>query len=140
MNNISQSNTETVLQLYNTMVHVVLINLVCQLCTQIDIDIFPFPGEEFEDTKGAIRICRSKKDKQHHVAIRKRRKKGQTTIYKTIKHTTKDRVTRTTRVRCSCSVDVFIFLTPLACFFFIPLCFSLWVLCCTYCQFYCCVS
>ena len=51
------------------------------------------------------------------MAIRKRRKKGQTTIYKTIKHTTKDRVTRTTRVRCSCSVDVFIFLTPLACFF-----------------------
>jgi hypothetical protein len=54
------------------------------------------------------------------MAIRKRRKKGQTKIYKTIKHKTKDRVTRTTRVRCSCSVDVFIFLTPLACFFFHP--------------------
>jgi adenylate cyclase class IV len=39
------------------------------------MDIFPFPEGEFEDTKGAIRIRLSKKGRQHHVAIRKRRKK-----------------------------------------------------------------
>jgi len=50
------------------------------------MDIFPFPGKEFEDTKEAIRIRRSK-DRQHHGHKKKKKKqKGQTTIYKTIKH------------------------------------------------------
>jgi hypothetical protein len=35
--------------------------------------------EEFEDTKGAIRIRLSKKNKQHNG----QKEKGQTTIYKT---------------------------------------------------------
>ena len=48
--------------------------------------------EEFEDTKGVLRICKSKKNKQHNG--QNKRTKGQTTIYKTyIK--TKERVTRT---------------------------------------------
>jgi hypothetical protein len=38
--------------------------------------------EEFEDTKGVIRIRKSKKDKQHN--DKKKRTKGQTTIYKTL--------------------------------------------------------
>ena len=37
--------------------------------------------EEFEDTKGVIRIRKSKKDSQHN--DQKKRTKGQTTIYKT---------------------------------------------------------
>jgi len=38
--------------------------------------------EKFEDTKGVIRIRKSKKDRQHN--DQKKRTKGQTTIYKTI--------------------------------------------------------
>ena len=51
--------------------------------------------EEFEDTKGVIRIRKSK-DRQHNG--QKKRKKGQTTIYndlQNITQKTKDRVTRT---------------------------------------------
>ena len=47
-----------------------------------------FHEEEFEDTKGVIRIRISKKNRQHN--CQKKSTKGQTTIYKT-----KDRVTRT---------------------------------------------
>ena len=36
--------------------------------------------DEFEDTKGVIRIRKSKKDRQH----KHQKKKGQTTIYKAI--------------------------------------------------------
>ena len=36
--------------------------------------------DEFEDTKGVIRIRKSKKDRQH----KRQKKKGQTTIYKAI--------------------------------------------------------
>jgi hypothetical protein len=46
-------------------------------------------GKEFEDTKGVIRIRISKKNRQ------RKSTKGQTTIYKTYTHKTKDRVTRT---------------------------------------------
>jgi len=35
--------------------------------------------EEFEDTKGVIRICKSKKN----TMAKRKRTKGQTTIYKT---------------------------------------------------------
>ena len=38
-------------------------------------------SEEFEDTKGLIRICISKKNRQHN--DQKKSTKGQTTIYKT---------------------------------------------------------
>jgi len=38
--------------------------------------------EEFEDTKGVIRIRKSKQDRQHNG--KKKRTKGQTTIYKTL--------------------------------------------------------
>jgi len=38
--------------------------------------------EEFEDTKGVIRICISKKNRQHN-GQKKKRTKGQTTICKT---------------------------------------------------------
>ena len=38
--------------------------------------------EEFEDTKGVIRICISKKNGQHN-GQKKKNTKGQTTIYKT---------------------------------------------------------
>ena len=38
--------------------------------------------EEFEDTKGVIRICISKKNRQHN-GQKKKSTKGQTTIYKT---------------------------------------------------------
>jgi 3-phenylpropionate/cinnamic acid dioxygenase small subunit len=48
--------------------------------------------EEIEDTKGVIRIRKSK-DRQHNG--QKKRKKGQTTIYKTLHRRLKDRVTRT---------------------------------------------
>jgi hypothetical protein len=46
--------------------------------------------EKFEDTKGIIRICKSKKDRQHNG-----RKKGQRDKQRSTKHThkTKDRVT-----------------------------------------------
>jgi len=37
--------------------------------------------EEFEDTKGVIRICKSKNDRQHN--SQKKNTKRQTTIYKT---------------------------------------------------------
>jgi hypothetical protein len=37
-----------------------------------------FLQDEFEDTKGVIRIRKSKKDRQHT----RQKKKGQTTIYK----------------------------------------------------------
>jgi hypothetical protein len=37
--------------------------------------------KEFADTKGVIRICKSKKDRQHN--DQKKKYKGQTTIYKT---------------------------------------------------------
>jgi hypothetical protein len=55
--------------------------------------------EEFEDIKGVIRICNSK-DRQHNG----KKKKGQTTIYKTLHR--KDRATRTPlengdELRCS---------------------------------------
>ena len=64
--------------------------------------------EEFEDTKGVIRICISKKNRQHNGKIKST--KVQTTIYKTyIK--TKDRVTQTplktgSELRCSGRVIV----------------------------------
>ena len=38
--------------------------------------------EEFEDTKGVIRIRKSKKDRQHYDK-KKKSTNGQTTIYKT---------------------------------------------------------
>jgi len=38
-------------------------------------------SEEFEDTKGVVRIRKSKKDRQH--TGQQKRTKGQTTIYKT---------------------------------------------------------
>ena len=47
--------------------------------------------EELEDTKGVIRICKSK-NRQHNG--QKKGTKGQTTIYKHT-HKSKDRVTRT---------------------------------------------
>ena len=37
--------------------------------------------EEFEDNKGVIRICKSKKDRQHN--DKKKKDKEQTTMYKT---------------------------------------------------------
>ena len=60
--------------------------------------------EEFEDTKGAIRFCISKKNKQHNG----QKKKVQKDKQRSTKHTykTKDRVTRTPlktggELRCS---------------------------------------
>ena len=47
--------------------------------------------EEFEDTKCVIRICKSKKNRQHNG---QKRTKRQTAIYKHT-HKTKDRVTPT---------------------------------------------
>jgi hypothetical protein len=70
-----------------------------------DLRLKKIPHEEFEDTKGVIRICKSKKGRQHN---------GQKKKYKqrSSKHThkTKDRVTRTplkTRdeIRCSGKVS-----------------------------------
>ena len=56
-------------------------------------DTFQLSLEEFEDTKGVIRIRKSKKDRQHN-GPKKKSTKGQTTIYKTYTKT-KDRATRT---------------------------------------------
>ena len=39
--------------------------------------------EEFEDTKGVIRIRISKKNRQHKLMAKRKSTKGQTTIYKT---------------------------------------------------------
>jgi hypothetical protein len=39
--------------------------------------------EEFEDTKGVIRIRISKKNRQHNTMAKSKNTKGQTTIYKT---------------------------------------------------------
>ena len=44
---------------------------------------FYYLKEEFEDTKGVIRIRKSKKDRQHNA--KRKRTKGQTTIYKTLR-------------------------------------------------------
>ena len=49
--------------------------------------------EEFEDTKGVIRICKSKKDRQHNGQKKKVQKDKQRSTKHT--HKTKDRVTRT---------------------------------------------
>ena len=49
--------------------------------------------EEFEDTKGVIRICKSKEDLQHNGQKKKGLKKWQQSTKHT--HKTKDRVTRT---------------------------------------------
>ena len=67
---------------------------------------FRYTYEEFEDTKGVIRIRKSKKDRQHN---------GQKKIYKTKRstahtHKTNDRVTRTPlktggELRCSGKVN-----------------------------------
>ena len=47
------------------------------------VPLYPIlPEEEFEDTKGVVRIHNSKKDRQHNGGKRKSTK-GQTTIYKT---------------------------------------------------------
>jgi len=46
-----------------------------------------FPEEEFEDTKGVIRIRKSKKNRQHNG----QKTKGQTTIYKSISITKEDK-------------------------------------------------
>jgi hypothetical protein len=46
-------------------------------------------SEEFEGTKGIIRIRKSKKNRQHNG----QRTKGQTTVYKTMHIKAKDRVT-----------------------------------------------
>ena len=53
--------------------------------------------EEFEDTKGVIRIQKSKKNRQHNSGQKKKYKKTTTTKKRPTKHTrkTKDRVTRT---------------------------------------------
>jgi len=61
--------------------------------------------EEFEDTKGVIRIRISKKNRQHKSTKRKRTK-GQTTIYKTLHIKLKIEVTPTplktgSELRCS---------------------------------------
>jgi hypothetical protein len=48
--------------------------------------------EEFEDTKGVIRIRKSKRT--DNIMTKRKRTLGQTTIYKTL-YKTKDRVTRT---------------------------------------------
>ena len=50
--------------------------------------------DEFEDTKGVIRICNSKKDRQHNVQKKRKRQKDKQQSTKHI-HKTKDRVTRT---------------------------------------------
>ena len=47
-------------------------------CTFASEDRFPPTSEKFEDTKGVIRICKSKKDMQHNG--QKKKTKGQTTI------------------------------------------------------------
>ena len=52
-----------------------------------------YDEEEFEDTKGLIRIRKSKKNRQHNG--QRKMTNGQTTIYKTLHIKTKDRVTRT---------------------------------------------
>ena len=52
----------------------------------------PETKEEFEDTKGVIRIRMLKKNRQHNG--QKKSTKGKTTIYKYI-HKTEDRVTQT---------------------------------------------
>jgi hypothetical protein len=44
-------------------------------------DILPWHCEEFKDTKGVMRIRKSKKDRQHNG--QKKNYKGQTKIYKT---------------------------------------------------------
>ena len=49
--------------------------------------------KEFADTKGVIRICKSKKDRQHNV--QKKKDKGTNNDLQHITHKTKDRVTRT---------------------------------------------
>ena len=46
--------------------------------------------EEFEDTKGVIRICKSKKDRQHNDQKKKYKQRSTKLTYKT-----KDRVTQT---------------------------------------------
>ena len=53
------------------------------------ISVSHISTEEFEDTKGVIRIRISKKDRQHN-----RQKNGQSTTYKDTDKS-KDRVTRT---------------------------------------------
>jgi hypothetical protein len=62
-----------------------------------------FTEEEFEDTKGVIRIRKSKKDKQHNS---KQKGKNTNTDPQNITHKTKDRVARTpikTGVELRCS-------------------------------------
>ena len=70
--------------------------------------------EEFEDTKGVIKICISKKNKQHNGKKKRVKKDKQRSTKHT--HKTKDRVTRTLlrtggelrcsrRVRSSCSTS-----------------------------------
>ena len=49
--------------------------------------------EKYADTKGVIRICKSKKDRQHNV--QKKKDKGTNNDLQHITHKTKDRVTRT---------------------------------------------
>jgi hypothetical protein len=59
--------------------------------------------EEFEDTKGIIRICISKKNRQHNGQKKKYKRTQQSTKHT---HKTKDRVTRTplkTRGELECS-------------------------------------
>jgi hypothetical protein len=50
-------------------------------------------SEEFEDTKGVIKNCKSKKDRQHNG--RKKTDKRTNNDLQNITHKTKDRVTRT---------------------------------------------
>ena len=49
--------------------------------------------EEFEDTKGVIRICKSKKNRQHNG--QKKKDKRTKNVLQNITHKTKDRITRT---------------------------------------------
>jgi hypothetical protein len=74
-----------------------------------------YDEEEYEDTKGVIRISKSKKNRQHNG--QRKMTNGQTTIYKTLHIKTKDRVTRTSlktggelrcsgRVGSSCSINM----------------------------------
>ena len=62
-----------------------------EICSRIN---FRYNWEEFEDTKGVIRIRKSKKNREHNG----QKKIGQNNKQRSSKHThkTKDRVTRTT--------------------------------------------
>ena len=56
------------------------LQFIFQIVRILTNDTWLVLDEEFEDTKGVIRISKSKKDRQHNG--QKKKDKGQTTFYK----------------------------------------------------------